>query len=346
MNKILTKCDDNKLINPKTGRCVEVSQSDIVRLINAGYKIKENKSIKPVKPSIPDKSDKFLYSCGVSKLINPKTGKCVHINNTNFNKLIKAGYKIIELSVKPIQPCPTSPKPLPKPRKSYKRNIIYNSNKVIDLISCGKNMIINPFSGKCVLINGPTGKKLMSMPHKLIYPDGIPKAMPKIIKQKKIDSSIELDTDGDGYVSIKEYLATKQSLGDDEKEFTGAFNYYNEGSFGIRFLLTLIKNKTGAISKIACIPDYLLCLYKDKNYNTYVQNSNNGKCLYNNDKLISGGYTNQALIGMENVPIWDDNSKKIPRVWMPPNFVNVIKDLTWLIKYEQAQKNRQLPVFC
>ena len=70
-----------------------------------------------------------------------------------------------------------------------------------------------------------------------------------------------LDEDNDGYISIKEYLDTTESLGKDEKSM-GNFNYYVQKNLGILFILILIKNKKKYIDKIACIPFFVLCIYQ------------------------------------------------------------------------------------
>ena len=145
------------------------------------------------------------------------------------------------------------------------------SNKV-KLILCGKNMVINPATGRCVKLSSPIGKKLTSVPYIIVNPPAKPpkgplfvpsgpkpkvgptpkKPMP-VTKQEKIRTG--LDTDDDGYISIKEYLDTVESIGGKEKA-SGEFHFYSQ-SLGISFVLHLIKSQK--VQYI--ILDVFLCLF-------------------------------------------------------------------------------------
>ena len=205
---------------------------------------------------------KVLINCDYDKYINPITKRCVQLKNPTIQKLLQQNYKLDNSHTKPkptiVKPKPTIVKPKPKP----------DADKKIEIIKCGKDKIINPFTNRCISISGPTGKKVMA----LVQVDkpiiDKPKIDKPIIDKPKIDKPdlLKLDKNQDNYISINEYLDAKKSLGPKEISHGLFFNYQQTG-IGIVFLLTLIAEK-GPVSHIACIPNFYLCIYKIK----YIEN--------------------------------------------------------------------------
>jgi hypothetical protein len=240
---------------------------------------------------------KVLINCDYDKYINPITKRCVQLKNPTIQKLLKQNYKLDNSHIKPkptiVKPKPTIVKPKPKS----------DADKKIEIISCGKDKIINPFTNRCVSISGPTGKKVMA----LVQVDK-PKIDKPIIDKPKIDKPIidkpdliKLDKNQDNYISINEYLDAKQSLGPKEIP-SGLFFSYQQPGIGIGFLLTLIAEK-GPVSHIACIPNFYLCFYKIK----YIENGITKYKFYTleNDKnhcpLPSASNANLSNANLSNV---------------------------------------------
>lgn len=223
-----------------------------------------------------------LVQCSRSALINPSSGNCVEIGSSIID-LFKTRPELVDV-VPFYQVGPQN------------KVLIRNLKNPIILEFCGPNKIINPIDKTCIDINSQIGIKLRSLPHTFI---NIPKpqkidtplqnpkitinpnpqkiSQPKKFPAPKIPKlpkdSLPLDTSGDGYVSIKEYLAFEQSKGSLERP-KGRFNIYNQRNLGIYFILTLIqneveykkknKNSPSPIDSIACLPTYHLCIWQHK----------------------------------------------------------------------------------
>ena len=264
-NKVIISCGKLKYINPKTKRCVNYSNPDIQKYIRVGYKLDDNSSYtnipdtKVVEP--PDYKDVIkLISCGKLKYINPKTKRCVNYSNPDIQKYIRMGYTSDPESYKLDDNSSYTNIPDTKVVEppDYK--------DVIKLISCGKLKYINPKTKRCVNYSNPDiqkyirmGYKLEPESHKLSITEN--KIKFENIKPEKIKT--ELDTDGDNYVSVKEYLDVAESKGPGEKTTGPNFVSHDQSNLGSLFILSLIKNKKGPISKIGCVPLFILCLQKN-----------------------------------------------------------------------------------
>lgn len=320
--------------------------------------------IRPViKPKILDSHDsKVLISCGQGKYINPKTKRCVQIKNKDIQNFLKRGY-IFESPRGPIPTGPVDPSLITKVNMKDK-NIVNDkdikvvvppdtSNKV-KLINCGKGMVINPTTGRCIKLSGPIGKRLTSVPYIIVNPPAKPPKGPQFIpigpkpkvgptpkkpapvtKQEKIRTA--LDTDGDGYVSIKEYLDTVESIGELEKSKSINFDMYNQRDLGITFLLYLIKQQKGPIHHIGCVPLFILCVYRpfivsnvdQTEYFTLsnIEKGGNLMCPKTNDgRFYTGSSTSTyASIAIVNAPrtTYSDNNKM--QILIPPKFESIIR---------------------
>ena len=235
-------CAKRKVRNPTTGRCVYKDSTVL----------KKNKNIKdvPTVSNVLDISDTpVLVKCGINKYINPKTRRCVQSKNKDIQEyLFKKGY---QLPSGPLGPAPdnfklTKPAPVPKvpinnPKKVKDKDIKVlvppNPQQTVKLVYCGSGKVINPVTGRCVLLSGPLGKKLTSVPYVIINPPSKPQKTPLFIptdpniskpqkgpyqqkpfpKTKPEPIKTALDTDGDNYVSVREYLDSVESLGPKEK---------------------------------------------------------------------------------------------------------------------------------
>lgn len=317
--------------------------------------------------------------CKKNKVRNPATGRCVKKNSP----VLKKG------PVSPVGPIgPVGPVPLVKQfYKKIPQNIVKkvdinkpnqdtdvkvlvpsDPNNVIKLVHCGKGMIRNPATGRCVKLSGPVGKRLTSVPYVIVNPPSTPQKGPYFVpqgpkppqqpkgkpklqvpyvplpNQKKESIQTALDTNSDGYVSIKEYMDSVESLGPLEKSSGQNFAFYNQRDLGIVFILTLIKKMKGPIHHIGCIPLYKLCTYKTARGNFYnmtnimIKNKNkiDLRCPDNQD-YYHGNYVSYATIVVLNAPERNGSSNKPIKILTPPNLKEVI---------EQCEKDNKYMIVC
>jgi hypothetical protein len=284
-----------------------------------------------------------LRYCDKGKIINPFTNRCVLLSSTIGKKLTSVPHAFINPSSKTkiitkqpgLQKVPLAPKvqkvSINNPdnvNEGIKVVVPQNLDDVLQLHYCGQGKIINPFTGKCVLLSSTIGKKLTSVPHVFINPS----SQTKIITKQPTNKT-GLDTDGDNYVSIKEYLDVTESLGPSEIK-GGNFKTYTQTNLGTRFLLILIKKLKGPIHNIACIPLYKLCIYlnaSSEKYHTLKNIFKDGKlsCPSSEDPMdITFSQDEEITYG--SIMMWDayinkkENTKKM-NILMPPNFQDLIK---------------------
>lgn len=230
-----------------------------------------------------------MPNCKTDQIINPASGRCVSKTGKIGKQLLKGN---IPKTVPKISP-KTVPKTVPK------KVLDHPDKDVLRLEICGKDMIRNPNTGRCVKISGPIAKKLMSVPYVIVNPEkpvGPVKPIKYVVPfkpdSKKGYDATGLDQNEDGFVSINEYMDATKSLGPLEKSESGFFGY-QQADLGIRFILSLIRNQKGPIHHIGCIPLYALCVYKDSagKYHTeksVIMKSIDNKSYLNCDKKIPG----------------------------------------------------------
>ena len=295
--------------------------------------------------------------------VNPKTKRCVQFKNKDIQKyLFKKGY---QLPSGPLDPAPdnfklTKPAPVPKvpinnPKnvkdKDIKVLVPPNPQQIVKLVYCGKGKVINPVTGRCVLLSSPLGKKLTSVPYVIINPPSKPQKTPLFIpadpkvpkpqkgpyqqkpfpKTKPEPIKTALDTDGDNYVSVREYLDVVESLGPKEKSQGLNFSFYNQRNLGILFLLTLIKNFKGPIHKIGCIPLFHLCVYKSPKGTFYtmenIKKMNRLYCPPNSDYYDGNSVITYASITILNAPVnhgYNSSNASNMSILTPPNLSQLL----------------------
>ena len=297
----------------------------------------------------------ILVNCGKDMYVNPKTKRCVQLKNVNIQKLLKQGYKL------GIMRGPSGPSgPINKVKIGDPKNKTDPGVKVLvppdtsttKLVFCGKGKVINPSTGRCVLLSGPVGKKLTSKPYIIVNPPSGPQKTPLFVpsgpkpkpvkgpkqpivpkipfkKMKPEQVRTALDTDGDNYVSIREYLDAVESLGPQEKS-TENFVYYNQRDLGIIFILHLIKEFKGPISHIGCIPLFHLCIYKDSSGSFYtmqnIKKANKLSCAVNFDYYEGDSTNTYASITIINAPTMYGKYKGNMTVLSPPNLPQLIRN--------------------
>ena len=364
---ILKKCGSKKYINPFTGNCVQLNNTKIQQLLKqGGYKLEDGDIIMPVpkkpvpkmsvpKMSVPKMSvpktisSKIILSCGPNMFINPKTRRCVQFKNADIQKYIKSGYKLekqldLNIDVKKLPQKKTIPSVIPylKPVIPSPKVLVPNfKNPPIELIFCGPGKVINPETGRCILLKSKIGQRLTSVPYVIVNPPSGPQKKPYIapVKIDKKSPLTGLDEDGDNYISVKEYLDSVESMGPKEKSQGLNFSFYNQRDLGIAFILTLIKNKTGPIHKIGCIPKYILCVYKSldkavkfKGIYSTEENLINNQFLscpigLKDKKYYYGTMVNTyASIAIINAPYNFDNLRVDTTVLVPPNLKKQIEN--------------------
>ena len=114
------KCEEGKVLNPKTGRCILIKNANKLG----------------VKPKSPKK-------CEEGKVLNPKTGRCILIKNAN------------KLGVKPKSPKKCKEGKVLNP-KTGRCILIKNANKLgvkpKSPKKCKEGKVLNPKTGRCILI--------------------------------------------------------------------------------------------------------------------------------------------------------------------------------------------------
>ena len=197
--------------------------------------------------------NKVLERCpkDVKKLINPLTGRCVLESNPTIKKLLKKGFTIV------VTPYVDQPEP---PKKM-------SDVKVFKICPSDPNKLVNPLTGRCVIQNNPTVKKLLKDGWVISLKD--PNPAPVIIKpDKDIDYKKlkdELDKDRDGIVSINEFLGSREITLTEEQENKGVFPFLHTGS-NIPKFLTIMKKTNPIIGKNLCwFKPYYYVNYKEVN---------------------------------------------------------------------------------
>jgi hypothetical protein len=343
---MLNPCKRGKVKNPSTGRCV-----------NKNSPVLRKRYTPRSSPAGPIGPTKTILNCGPNMYINPKTRRCVQFKNKDVQAYLKRGYvletpmdptligvKVDKYKVPSVIPFMKPAGPI-GPVKLDKVNInnpnVDNDVKVLvpppqikqgvkTLIYCGPGKVINPETGKCVLLKSDVGKRLTSSPYVIVNPPAMPPKGPVITKNKDVKISVPkpklnknltaIDTDGNGYVSIKEYLDTVESLGPKELSKGVNFSFYNQRDLGIVFILDLIKNFNGPVSKIGCIPLFTLCVYKDSTGKFYTKKSRIGSppCDLTGGEFYDGSLVNTfASIVILNAPKY--NTSTSPIILTPPN---------------------------
>lgn len=297
----------------------------------------------------------ILVNCGKDMYVNPKTKRCVQLKNVNIQKLLKQGYKL------GIMSGPTGPSiPINKVKIGNPKNKTDPGVKVLvppdtsttKLVFCGKGKVVNPTSGRCVLLSGPVGQKLTSKPYIIVNPPSGPQKTPLFVpsgpkpkpvkgpkqpvvpkipfkKMKPEQVRTSLDTDGDNYVSIREYLDAVESLGPKEKSGKN-FAFYNQRDLGIMFILHLIKEFKGPISHIGCIPLFHLCVYMSKYGSFYtmenIKIADKLSCDRNSDFYTGSSKNTYASITIINAPIMNGKYNGPMQILSPPNLPQLIQN--------------------
>jgi serine/threonine protein kinase len=155
-SKVRKKCPEDKILNPKTGRCVNKTGVMGKKLL------KELKSVmieerKPSTKKISIKQvshKKTQKKCPEDKILNPKTGRCVNKTGIMGKKLLK------ELKPVMIEEIKSTIKPI-KIKKTKKKLLLRDSkSKTKTQKKCSEGKILNPKTGRCVSKTGVTGKKI------------------------------------------------------------------------------------------------------------------------------------------------------------------------------------------
>ena len=185
--------------------------------------------------------------------------------------------------------------------------------------ACPENKVINPKTGRCVNKNSPVLKDKSKNPKK-------DKEKDKEKNQIKNYPPLELDTDSDNYISIKEYLSAIESKGPLEKPGRG-FIDYAAMNFSIVFLLKLLqKQKTAPINHVACIPNYVLCIDPDTGKVEKSEIDENGNLICRvNPTSVSFRRASIELINAPKYYRMTVNESPM-ELLIPPNFKSVINN--------------------
>ena len=329
-------CPRGKVVNPATGRCVFKDSPVLKKTLKPSkpspMKIVQVKGPGPVGPVGPSK---VLIKCGKDMYINPKTKRCVQLKNKDIQKLLKQGYTFSD----PSGPSGPVIDKVPINDKDNKNDpgvkvlVPPDSDNMVKLVYCGPGKVINPVTGRCVLLSGPMGKKLTSVPYVIVNPPSGPQKVPYFKEPKKVPKLkgplTSLDQDGDNYISVREYLDAVESKGPQEKSSVN-FAFYNQRDLGILFILTLIKNQRGPIHKIGCIPLYHLCVYKNRNGTYYTMKNINiyGKLSCDRTAEFYEGSTvnTYASIIIFDAPMNTSKTSKDMTILTPPNLAELIRN--------------------
>ena len=352
----VSPCARGKVRNPATGRCVYKDSPVLKKQINPFKKVPTVKVVPsvPLVPNYTVPGRPVLVKCGVNMYVNPKTKMCVQLKNKDIQEyLFKKGYQLPSGPLGPVQDNFKLTKPVPVPKvpinnpknvkdKDIKVLVPPNPHQTVKLVYCGPGKVINPVTGRCVLLSSPLGKKLTSVPYVIINPPSKPQKTPLFIpadpkvpkpqkpfpKTKPEPIKTALDTDGDNYVSVREYLDAVESMGPKEKSQGLNFAFYNQRDLGILFLLTLIKNFKGPIHKIGCIPLFHLCVYKSPKGTFYtmenIKNMNRLYCPQNADFYDGNSVYTYASITILNAPVNYGYNSSNMSILTPPNLSQLL----------------------
>lgn len=184
---------------------------------------------------------KVLLPCpnDSSRILDPKSGRCFMPNNIVIKNLLKEGYTILV----------TSNQEQPEPNKKY------DDIKVFKVCPEDPSRVINPITGRCVLISNVDIKRLLKEGWSLALRDD--RTAPVIVKADTVSYPKlvkELDKNKDSIVSINEYLDSREITKPEETEKMGMFQKVTTSLNILNYLF--IKAKTDpVISKNVCIFD-------------------------------------------------------------------------------------------
>jgi len=121
MSQALKKCPRDKILNPKSGRCVKKDGKIGKELIMKAKKAKKAKSKKPKEPKSKKKctAEKIAKCTEEDKICNPETGRCV-MKDGKIGKKILAAKKLIKAK-KPAKKKPAKKSAKKKPAKKSKK---------------------------------------------------------------------------------------------------------------------------------------------------------------------------------------------------------------------------------
>ena len=108
------KCEDGKVRNPETGRCILLKNAIAKGIATNATKVVEKKPSKPSKspkPSKPPKQPKQPKKCEDGKVLNPETGRCILLKSAIAKGIV--GIKEVKKPPKPPKP-PKQPVVKPK----------------------------------------------------------------------------------------------------------------------------------------------------------------------------------------------------------------------------------------
>ncbi len=168
----MPKCPSDKILNPKTDRCVLKSGKIGKELVHFQRKSTKRKPTE----SKPSEHKPEAKECASDKILNPKTGKCV----------LRSG-KIGQEILKSIQHKPTGDKPI-QSKKEIKE--------------CASDKVLNPKTGKCVLKSGKIGQEILkNKPGVEQKPVEYKPIEQKPVEQKLIQSKKETKPIDDEYIA-------------------------------------------------------------------------------------------------------------------------------------------------
>jgi len=151
------KCPEDKILNPKTGRCISKTGVQGKKLLKDLRKdiIEERKPSTKKKHSIKEISHKTTQKkCPEDKILNPKTGRCISKTGVQGKKLLELIKIKKDKSKTPI-----------KIKKTKKKLVLKGDDdikaKSKTLKKCPEDKILNPKTGRCISKTGVQGKKLI-----------------------------------------------------------------------------------------------------------------------------------------------------------------------------------------
>lgn len=102
------ECPPGKIVNPKTGRCINKPKEKTHKKPGRPKKFDKSEGSEELKPTDKPSADKPEKECPRGKILNPKTGRCINKPKEKTHK--KPG--------RPKKTVAVSPDPMPYPKKS------------------------------------------------------------------------------------------------------------------------------------------------------------------------------------------------------------------------------------
>jgi len=278
-------CPPDKILNPKTNKCVLKTGAIGKKLLSTDNKeevIKKEIKNKDNNKKVNKKEE--IKICPPNKILNPKTNKCVSKTGAIGKKLLSTDNKeeVIKKEIK---------------NKDNNKKV----NKKEEIKICPPDKILNPKTNKCVSKTGAIGKKLVMIDKKEELKNDKKFLLDTVFRHYPLDHSFDKE-------AVKKFIdASDVSVKDIVKKIIDNTDHISFEKFlmrlnsNIKELLAIVEKDKKTI--IYCyLGDYLVNVKNKSNYWMYVY-------VFNYIEKKTKGNVSVKLI--ENIDLIKENNAKI-----------------------------------